>query len=349
MIEKGWKAYFQFFSTMILSVFLLGVFSSCDGQQTEVKKKRETRISGQMLSADRGEPLAGVIAIEKGRLYGQDYKYGGKVDEEGRFSVKVAEGGDYALHLYATHYIYHPVGVVVKAGEDNQFTFKLPPNPALEDAPVISKVVFEPVPNNANHIKIKISVYDPNNNLSHQVLGVNILTQEGVIFSPPGFVSPGTQNYPNGIYTLTYDTQGKTYEPKEWIFVAADNRCYNSPVLKHPFTEEGIIQARASKKAKPAEPSELPSEKLDQKVLLELGQKIFLDNCAVCHYSEKTDKKIGPGLKELFKRSLTPTGNLTVTEENIRNQITKGSELMPPYSHITGQSLDALIAYLKSL
>lgn len=329
---------------VILAAFL-GFRPHASAQKREGK---ETRISGQMLAADGGR-LRGVIVIERGRLYGKNYQYGGLVDENGRFSVKVPEGGDYGLHLYATGYIYYPVGVEVKTGKDNQFTFTLPPNPAVKDAPVISHVQFESKADNPNRVVIKLSVYDPDENLSHQILGVNIRTQEGFIFPPPEFVFPWTRNYPNGDYTITYDTHGRPFDPQEWIFVTADNRCYNSPVLRHPFTDEGVVPARAPGKAEPSMPTTPPAEALDARSLLELGRKTFTDNCGICHYNHKKETKVGPGLKGLFKRRQTPARKVPVTEENIRAQVQKGSEQMPPYAHIRGEALSALLLYLKSL
>ncbi len=301
-----------------------------------------------MLAADGGS-LAGVILIEKGRLYGKKYKYGGVVDEKGRFSVKVPKGGDYGLHFYATGYIYFPIGVNVNAGKDNQFTFTLPPNAAVKDAPVISKVRFEPIEGKPKQMAIKLLVHDPNQNLSHQVLGANIRTQEGFIFSPPKFVAPWTRDYPNGIYTLTYDTGGRVFDPQEWYFVAADNRCYNSPVLRHPFNAEGVVTARVRKKPEPLTTPDRPSKGVDEEQLKELGRKVYGSNCIICHYADSKKTKVGPGLKGLFKERLTPVKKVAVTEENILIQIQKGSEQMPPYAHISGDSLRALLAYLKSL
>lgn len=326
-------------------IILAAFFGSRPHASAQKREGKETRISGQMLAADGGR-LRGVIVIVRGRLYGKNYQYGGLVDENGRFSVKVPEGGDYGLHLYATGYIYYPVGVEVKTGKDNQFTFTLPPNPAVKDAPVISHVQFEPDVDNPNRVVIKLSVYDPDENLSHQILGVNIRSQEGFIFPPPEFVFPWTRNYPNGDYTITYDTHGRPFDPQEWIFVTADNRCYNSPVLRHPFTDEGVVPARAL--GKPGTPIQ-PTEALDARSLLELGQKTFTDNCGICHYSDKKETKVGPSLKGLFKKRLTPARKVPVTDENIRAQIQKGSEQMPPYSHIKGKALSALLLYLKSL
>lgn len=310
-------------------------------------EERETRISGQMRGADSGNPLAGAILLEKGRLYGKNYQYGGLVDENGYFSIKVKEGGDYGLHLYATGYIYFPLGINIKGGQDNKFAFTLPPNKALKDAPVISKVVFEKVAQDPNRMVIKLSVQDPNHNLSHQVLGANIRTQEGFIFPPPSLVFPWTCIYPDGVYTLEYDTRGRPFDPREWLFVAANNRCYNSPVLRYPFTQEGIIPAASQ--AGPAPSAPLQGEALGPEALLDLGRRVFASNCAICHYPDKTETKVGPGLQGLFQRRLTPGRGIPVTEANIRHQIEKGSEKMPPYDFIKGRELEALLVYLRTL
>lgn len=323
----------------VTSYFVFGLYGLA-AQETI-----QTRISGQMKAGDDG-PLAGVIMIEKGRLYGKDYKYGGEVDEDGRFSVEVPEGGDYALHLYATGYIYFPGGVEVKTAKDNHFNITLPPNAAVKDAPSISKVLFEPAPDNADQVVIKLWVEDPNDNLSHQVLGANIRTQEAFIFSPPKYVLPWKLDYPNGIYSITYNTGSQAFDPKEWIFVAADNRCYNSPVFEYPFTNEGVVRAKAPGKHESSPP---PADVLGTKSLLELGRKTYEKNCSICHYADKTKTKVGPGLKGLFNMQLTPSRKIPVTEENIRNQILQGSERMPPHAHIKEKPLNALLEYLKTL
>lgn len=309
---------------------------------------KDTLISGQMQAVNNG-PLAGVIVIEDGRLYGKNFKYGGAVDEHGRFSVKVPKGGDYGLHLYATDYIYYPLSVKVKTGEDNRFTFIMPPNAAPKDAPVISQVSFKLRSEVPDKVVIRLSVHDPNHNLSHQVLGTNIVTQEGFVFSPPKFVFPWTRDYPEGVYTLTYDTRGRPFDPLEWYFVAADNRCYNSPVLRHPFTAEGVVASRAVAKAKPKPPRTEPIAAADAAQMIERGRTIFANNCTICHYAEREKTKVGPGLKGLFKKRLTPSRKVSVSEKNIRAQIQQGSELMPPYAHIGEEELPALLAYLKSL
>jgi mono/diheme cytochrome c family protein len=299
------------------------------------------------MEAADGGPLAGVIMIERGRLYGKNYQYGGTVDESGEFSVAVDGGGSYGLHLYATGYIYHPIGVEVRPGLDNVFSFKLPENKAVTEAPVISQVNFKPDPEKRDRVLVKVTVADPNNNLSHQVLGANIRTQEAFILSPPSFVFPWTKNYPDGEYTLTYETRGEPFDPKEWLFVAADNRCYNSAVLRHPFTAEGVVQAKTRAAAAASTPEKKEVSEVGS--MVDQGRQVFQDNCSPCHYPDKTQTKVGPGLKGLFQRRLTPARKVPVTEANIRRQIQQGGVVMPPLSHITGDTLNALIVYLKSL
>jgi cytochrome c len=341
---RKWKLHLLVIISVLVLGILFGAFFGHPPVQAQSDKK--TRISGQMEAADNGL-LAGVIMIEKGRLYGKNYQYGGTVDENGKFSVAVDEGGSYGLHLYATGYIYHPIGVEVKSGVDNTFSFKLPPNKAVKEAPVISQVQFEPEPGKSDSILFKVTVSDPNNDLSHQVLAANVRTQEAFILSPPSFVFPWTRIYPNGVYTMTYKTGGAPFDPKEWVLVAADNRCYNSPVLRHPFTEKGVVPAKAAAAAPPSTPPK--TEAAEKGSLVAQGHQIFQDNCSPCHHPDSTKRKIGPGLKGLFQRQLTPARRVPVTEANIKKQIQQGGEVMPPYDHIFGDTLNALIGYLKSL
>jgi mono/diheme cytochrome c family protein len=306
----------------------------------------ETRING-LVTSGTGGPLQGVVAIEVGRLYSKQYRYGGSLDAAGNFSVVVPEGGDYAVHIYATGYIYHPIGLSIEDGRTNSFSFTVPPNPAVAEAPVITNLRFETSSDNQDLVVIRLDVNDPNDNLSHQVLAINTVTQSSFIFKPPKFVFPWTKDYPNGVYTLDYNPQGRPFEPREWLFVAADNRCYSSAVLTHPFTpEDGIVAAHAEGSSV-AETS--PDVQKDFQPTVEIGRQIFADNCAVCHYQDKAETKVGPGLKGLFKWDVTPVEKTPVTEENIRLRIKNGGENMPPYAHIKEPGRTALIMFLKTL
>ena len=78
------------------------------------------------------------------------------------------------------------------------------------------------------------------------------------------------------------------------------------------------------------------------------GKAVF-EPCAVCHNPDSEDKKVGPGLKGLFKHEKLADGK-KVSEASIRARIDDGGTGMPPYKELlTDQEKDDLIAYLKTL
>ncbi len=79
------------------------------------------------------------------------------------------------------------------------------------------------------------------------------------------------------------------------------------------------------------------------------GQDLYKSNCAVCHFADKTDKRIGPGMKGLFKREKL-FDDRPVNEENVRNLILNGGGKMIPFKEkLDSKQVDDLIAYLKTL
>lgn len=80
-----------------------------------------------------------------------------------------------------------------------------------------------------------------------------------------------------------------------------------------------------------------------------LGEKLFAANCSACHYPDRQDQKVGPGLKGLFKRSKLPDSGLAVTAENVKNRIINGGDKMPPFRHLKEPELKAIVDYLKTL
>ena len=78
------------------------------------------------------------------------------------------------------------------------------------------------------------------------------------------------------------------------------------------------------------------------------GEAAF-ENCSVCHNSDSTETKIGPGLKGVFKREKLVNGK-PVNEANIKALITEGSGGMPPFGDsISSDDKDNIIAFLKTL
>jgi len=82
------------------------------------------------------------------------------------------------------------------------------------------------------------------------------------------------------------------------------------------------------------------------------GKVLFQKNCVLCHNADKAEKKIGPGLKGVFKNKELPASHQPATEANGRAQIENGSlaKGMPAFgAKLSKAEIDSLIAYLKTL
>jgi cytochrome c len=78
------------------------------------------------------------------------------------------------------------------------------------------------------------------------------------------------------------------------------------------------------------------------------GKEVF-DQCAVCHDPDTTEKKVGPGLKGLYKRDKLKNGK-KVTDANVLAIINAGGNGMPSYSDMLSDTERAdVVAYLKTL
>src|SRR4051794_3997453 len=78
------------------------------------------------------------------------------------------------------------------------------------------------------------------------------------------------------------------------------------------------------------------------------GKEVF-EQCGVCHNVDTDEKKMGPSLKGLFKKSKLANGK-PVNDENVLEQINKGGNGMPAYADILSADDKAnLIAYLKTI
>jgi cytochrome c2 len=78
------------------------------------------------------------------------------------------------------------------------------------------------------------------------------------------------------------------------------------------------------------------------------GKDVF-EQCAVCHNADSTEKKMGPGLKGLFKHDKLTNGKKP-TDANVRAKIDEGGNGMPPYKDmLSDKEKDDLLAYLKTL
>ncbi|MBI3473140.1 MAG: c-type cytochrome [Candidatus Solibacter usitatus] len=95
-----------------------------------------------------------------------------------------------------------------------------------------------------------------------------------------------------------------------------------------------VALVAADKKAKAGDP--------------EKGKEVF-QQCGVCHNADSTEKKMGPGLKGLFKAEKMTNGKKP-TEANVREKVDEGGNGMPAYKEmLSDEEKNDLIAYLKTL
>jgi mono/diheme cytochrome c family protein len=79
------------------------------------------------------------------------------------------------------------------------------------------------------------------------------------------------------------------------------------------------------------------------------GKEVF-DQCSVCHNSDSTEVKMGPGLKGLFKKPKMTSSGKPVNDANILGKIDEGGNGMPAYKDILSAPEKAnVLAYLKTL
>ena len=79
------------------------------------------------------------------------------------------------------------------------------------------------------------------------------------------------------------------------------------------------------------------------------GEAIFTKNCAMCHFTNKEETKIGPGLKGLYKKNQLPVSGWEVTDDNIRRQLRTPFAGMPAFPDQTEEEIQAIISYLQTL
>jgi len=79
------------------------------------------------------------------------------------------------------------------------------------------------------------------------------------------------------------------------------------------------------------------------------GEEIFSFRCASCHFPDREESKLGPGLKDLFRKDRLPHSGKPATEENVRRQLAEPVQSMPSFSFLVEQEMEDLMAYLKSL
>ena len=79
------------------------------------------------------------------------------------------------------------------------------------------------------------------------------------------------------------------------------------------------------------------------------GKEVFESNCSVCHNSDSEERKIGPGLKGVFKRAKLANGKKP-SDATVLEMINEGGNGMPGFSdQLTATEKQDVIAFLKTL
>ena len=80
------------------------------------------------------------------------------------------------------------------------------------------------------------------------------------------------------------------------------------------------------------------------------GKEVFEKKCAICHYADKEAKKIGPGLKGMYKRGTFTVNGNKITDESLNRWIENGDSQMPPMKEtLEADQIKDVIAYVKTL
>lgn len=199
----------------------------------------------------------GVVFIERGPLYEGTFERAGVIDESGSFEIELASSGVHGFHAYVDEYVYLPIEIQVEEGQLNRVTQVLVDweemcdsfgrcewveqpterdilapgvDDDLGDNPVISEPMVRRV--REDTYEVTLEVFDPNGDLSNQVLVQHIQSGTGVAMNPPGPVVDG--NYPNGMYRAVVLLPKGSDPNSEWQFVAADHECNNSYIHQTP-------------------------------------------------------------------------------------------------------------------
>jgi cytochrome c2 len=79
------------------------------------------------------------------------------------------------------------------------------------------------------------------------------------------------------------------------------------------------------------------------------GKAVFEEQCEICHYTASNEKKIGPGLKGIFRYGKFSDGK-KVDDKSMRAWIENGGKDMPSFKEsLNPDQIDNLIAFLRTL
>jgi cytochrome c len=80
------------------------------------------------------------------------------------------------------------------------------------------------------------------------------------------------------------------------------------------------------------------------------GKELFEKKCAMCHFADSDQKKIGPGLRGISRRGTFSVNGNKVTTESLKTWIENGDSLMPGMKDVLEPAqIKDVVAYVKTL
>ena len=111
----------------------------------------------------------------------------------------------------------------------------------------------------------------------------------------------------------------------------------------------GLVFAQSGGKTPPGKPAEKKEESKTAKGNALRGRQLFEEQCSICHFTASPAKKIGPGLKAIYRTGKFANGK-KVDDASMRAWIENGGVDMPAFKEsLTAQQISDLIAFLRTL
>ena len=80
-----------------------------------------------------------------------------------------------------------------------------------------------------------------------------------------------------------------------------------------------------------------------------MGRALFEAKCSFCHYVDREESKLGPGLKGVLKNANLPYSGRPANTDNIRLQLESPVGQMPSFASLSDREVADILAYLKTL
>ena len=95
--------------------------------------------------------------------------------------------------------------------------------------------------------------------------------------------------------------------------------------------------------------AEEPVSEISEMADAQRGEMLFENQCSFCHYADKADSKLGPGLKGVLRGKTLPASGRPATAENVTQQLLNPYQSMPSFGSLSEQEIKDLLAYLETL